>query len=1041
MSSPASVSRFPALVYSLLAALLFSCVVVIPFLPSFGPAASYVFEVELASNTSGEAQLFYDIGRGINESDSVRVLIASNEALRTVRFTLPTGDYRQLRLDPIDRPAHLQLRNPRISTPSGLLIHRFSPEDFSALNDVEIIERDNQTARLAVSATGNDPNLRIALKEPLELVEKRAILSDLLKRALPVFSVLGSAVLLLHLLLLRQGERVRRHVHEMGGWVAAHPHRTLSLVAVVAVIASCYPVVFLGKSFVSPNFRDGTFLLYGEFPTLPGTRDAVTEDAKGSDVGAIMWQQVPYSFIQNRALLHDGELPLWNRYSSCGTVLLGQGQSMFGDPLHLPVILAGGAAWAWDLKYLFARWLLCVGLGLTVLRCTRDLRAAALTAVASAFLGFFIYRLNHPAYFSFCYAPWILYAWVRLADADTWRRLAGSCTLLILASVCELNSGTVKEAYMLLLGLHFAGLVVVLLAAKPWRERIVALAAAGWAGVLFVLLTAPTWMTLLGALKQAYTAYDLPAAYQIHPSVALGFFDELFYRPLVIQERVFNPSANFLVLIGVLYFVAAFSRASAAAHARAIAWGSLLPIAIVFGLVPPQWIVKVPFIGNVVHIDNCFSCVLIILAVVIAGFGWSAAFTRLKSPEGRGDLGRVAALYALLVFPWISLTHTVHRPTFGVGTTFSFLQWGHRLPVSGFVWGSLLALTLAVALLLFTLRRALVRQSLGVAGALLLALAFTTILWRHGQHTRSVGPADYVFTPATRVDFKAVSNGIAALQADQHEPERAFGLSSNLFPGWTCDYNIEGINSADALINPAFRELTTALGFERIWDWRLYLTPPGIAAMKPALDFLNVRHYADLRSDHGLIGSVLTPVKFADLDIYRSETTWPRAFFAGGVTVYDKHNELAEKIRHASGRPFAAVQRRDLANLPAVAALTSSQTASANTSRARDYRLTTNKTSFTVDATGPGVAVLHEAWLPRSFKATLNGEPVPYFRINHAFKGVLIPAAGKYRVEFAYWPPRMTLALILSALGAGLFIVTAIVARRSPTQPFTCPAS
>ncbi|MFM9081421.1 MAG: hypothetical protein ACKOTE_15050, partial [Opitutaceae bacterium] len=40
-------------------------------------------------------------------------------------------------------------------------------------------------------------------------------------------------------------------------------------------------------------------------------------DPKLSDVGAVMWQHVPFSVIQHRAL-SQGELPLWNRYNALG---------------------------------------------------------------------------------------------------------------------------------------------------------------------------------------------------------------------------------------------------------------------------------------------------------------------------------------------------------------------------------------------------------------------------------------------------------------------------------------------------------------------------------------------------------------------------------------------------------------------------------------------------------------------------------------------------------------------------------------------------
>jgi len=66
--------------------------------------------------------------------------------------------------------------------------------------------------------------------------------------------------------------------------------RAVAVVAAIAVVASSYPVVFLGKSFVSPNF--GVVLLYEAFPRLPGNRDGQIRDVKGADIGAIMWAHI-----------------------------------------------------------------------------------------------------------------------------------------------------------------------------------------------------------------------------------------------------------------------------------------------------------------------------------------------------------------------------------------------------------------------------------------------------------------------------------------------------------------------------------------------------------------------------------------------------------------------------------------------------------------------------------------------------------------------------------------------------------------------------
>lgn len=1017
--------KFPIRPLALIAAFLFSWVVVLPFIPGNAPEARpYAFELDLAVDNFATAQVFYDVGRGFSEADSVRVAVQPGNKLTALRFPLPAGSLRALRFDPVDRPAHVSFRAARITSKSREIIHRFSPLDFSAQQQISSLQIEGDTVRLVTTPQADDPILQIKSGETLVLAGK-SFLWQIPRYALPVLGLLLGLLLAARLLPTTVWTRFGRSAGYWITWLEARPVRAVLLVATVAVTLSSYPVVFLGKSFVSPNFADGTYLLYEQFPTLPGGSDAVTTDANGSDVGAILWAHVPYAFIQSRTLLHEGQLPLWNRYNSCGTVLLGQGQTMFGDPLHLLVLLARGAAWAWDLKYLLAKFLLCGGLGLTVLHCTRHLPSAALAALSGAFLGFFIFRINHPAFFSLCYSPWILYAWVRIADAASPQAVGGGCFGLILANLMEMHSGTAKEAYMLLLGLNFSGICLLMTAARPRRERLLMLAAVAWTGLLFVLLTAPSWTSFLDTLKQAYTSYNVRTAFQIQPSVALGFFDEIFYRPLVRSGRVFAPSANFLVLIGVLYFLAAFRHAAASPRARSLAWSALPSLALVFGLVPPTWITRLPFLGNVAHIDNSFSCVLIILAVVLAGYGWRSAFTRLATAEGRSDLVRLAWLFVLLVWPWIAFTQTVHRPIYGDDDTVTVLHWGQSLFVNPFVWASLVALSLAAAVLIFATRRALITRRVDAAGFLFIALSLAVLLWRHGMQPRGVGPSEYVFTPATRADFHAVSPAIIALKADQTEPGRAVGFGGNLFPGWSSAYQIEGVTGPDALMNPYYRDLVQALGLEIIWDWRVFTTPANLAAEKPALDFLNVRHYLELHSDQARLGAMLTSVKIADLDVYRSESAWPRAFFSRGIVTYHTTSEFGQAVRHANGHPFAAMQADDLAGSPDASALAVKTGSSPRPiSRAHDYRFTTNTTAFTVDADGPGIAVLHEAWLRKDFRVTVNGRPAEYVRVNHAFKGVILSAAGAYRIEFDYWPRHFSLALALSALGIALLMAS-----------------
>src|SRR5690242_4860636 len=124
-------------------------------------------------------------------------------------------------------------------------------------------------------------------------------------------------------------------------WALRHPLLVLGLIAALAVIINCYPVIFAGRSFVSPACVRS--LVYDQWPPMPGMPPGTPRiQDHGSDVYPMMWWDVPLGFMESRSLLDQGELPLWNRYGHAGEPLIGQGVSMLGDPLHLIVIAGRG---------------------------------------------------------------------------------------------------------------------------------------------------------------------------------------------------------------------------------------------------------------------------------------------------------------------------------------------------------------------------------------------------------------------------------------------------------------------------------------------------------------------------------------------------------------------------------------------------------------------------------------------------------------------------------------------------------------------------
>jgi uncharacterized membrane protein YfhO len=62
--------------------------------------------------------------------------------------------------------------------------------------------------------------------------------------------------------------------------------------------------------------------------------------------------------------------------------------------------------------------------------------------------------------------------------------------------------------------------------------------------------------------------------------------------------------------------------------------------------------------------------------------------------------------------------------------------------------------------------------------------------------------------------------------------------------------------------------------------------------------------------------------------------------------------------------------------------------------------------------------------------AEIDGTPVPYFRVNHAFRAVWIGNSGRHRIKFSYWPRRLEAGLWCAALGLILLSGSAIFSFR-----------
>jgi hypothetical protein len=944
----------------------------------------YFFDVTLTSDTAGYTRVLWDAGQGFSEHDSSIQPVKVEAKPVTYRYLLPYGRIRGFRLVPVDRAAKVTLSELRVVGPADRLLHRFAMTDLAAGPGIGSLMTETGVAKVAIAAANPEPYLTIRLAAPLDLP---LTLHALWHPVAPlVIAMLGVGLLLAS----RVGDSFVRRVSPLARTSERHPLWALALTSALAVLWQAHPVVFQGRSFVSP--ANGGLMLYGDLPTVPGSTQRVYADGMASDTGAMLFQHLYYPMLERDALVRDHELPLWNRSSLAGVPLLGQGQSMLGDPLNVLTILADGASWAWDVRFMLARWMLAFGLAVVAWQVTRHLSAALLVALGGSFLGFFTYRLNHPANFSLGYAPWLLVAWVALAQATSRRQEIAALALLLLAHGAEFCSGTVKEAVVLIAVLDVAGVLCVWPMERTQRRRRLWLAAA--VGALFLLLAAPFWWSFLDALRHSYTAYDAPHADQLPLGELIGLFDDIFYRQNSAEESVIAPALNFLFLGGVLAWVVRPSSRRRWGWPLAVASGGC--VAIGFGLVPARWIEAVPFLGNVISIGGTFSCALLVLLAPLAAIGFAGAGTTFGDRSGRLRLVIATALLTLLGVVWYV------NPA--------------RVTFSPFARGYAAMLVVALVALGVAWRWTVSRRAERAWWAACL-LAMPLLLWRHGQSTGSAYN-HYVFVPGERVHVHARSAAASVVTARLHDPSRVIGFGTNLFPGYPAAMRWESLYGVDALRNRWYQELATALDLERVWRWDAPDAEAAESSLRAGRDALNVRYYL---ADHQEVAkslSGLTRIATADLDVYESAQAWPRAFFVDTIVPYDTPAAFAQLVRNGDGRPFAAVQNGEATVLGLKTDLTKR-----TIREATGYRVTSRTTRFEIEAPSTGVAVLCEAYYPGDFRVTIDGKPATYFRVNHAFKGVAITTPGRHEIRFAYWPKHFTAALTLCALGVLLLLV------------------
>jgi len=764
------------------------------------------------------------------------------------------------------------------------------------------------------------------------------------------------------------------------------------MVSLLAVVINCHPVIFCGRSFVSPANMVGA-MVYSWPPLFPGLKSAPEISAHGSDVWATMVQQVPEGFVEYRDLLQQGELPLWDRYAHAGQPFLGQAITMLGDPLQLIVILGRGSATAWDLKFLTARFLFSAGFGWLVWRLMGSQPLGLLLAALGAYCGAFFYILIHPVFFVFAYAPWILLAAVKLLDVQARDYFRWGLVWLLVNFAC-FNAGHVEVAVILIAGLNLAALIHALLGCRAGTEWGIVLGRLATGTGLFLGLTAPVWLSFLAALEGAYSVHEKIQVVQLPLKCAIGMFDESLYTAFYPNDiPALLPGTSLLVFAGCVLSILHWRQMKQEPFFRVNLGAIVLWSGCIFGWVPAAILVRIPLLNRDEHTFTDFSYLLVMHLTLQAAYGFRAMARERSFQRAACNLFWVCLLLAGTILE-------------------SWLFAPEALPVK-YLLGT--GVAGVAALLWFAYAN---RQGPGISlaawtGILLLGLSAQ---FRFGTYAR--GDKYLLLLAGPRMAMDAASPAIAKIKTDDSGVFRVAGLQRSLLGDYAGVYGLEDIRSCAPLANGDYIDLVRKFpGIKFGEEWIIEIKDP--VAAQPLLNLLNVK-YLLTQPGSRWPGGDFRLTDHSDFDVLENQEVWPRAFFTDRVTPASTTREFIEQLRHDGRRPFVALDPSAFAQEPGLRALT--DTPAPVVTPATHYQLHANTTAFDVQTGGAGMVCLLEGQA-RDFTATANGEPRKVFTANRAFKAIHLDQAGTYHIEFTFRPHHWRLGCGLFLLAAGMLVL------------------
>ncbi len=671
----------------------------------------------------------------------------------------------------------------------------------------------------------------------------------------------------------------------------------------------------------------------------------------------------PLAHFQRECFWH-GEIPFWNPYNNCGVPFLAQWNTM---PLYPPALVYLALPLAWSLSFFCLLHLWFAGLGIYFLarHWTGNKFAAAFAGVAFAFNGFTLNLLMWPSHMAtFSWMPWVV-----LATGLAWRDGGRKIFLAAFVGAFQMLAGgpeTIFLTWLIVSALWLQSFIKKdsSRGAMLWRFPLVV--------VLVIALSAAQLLPFLDLVAHAQRATGYTDLRWSMPGFGLANFLVPLAFGSTITEGIFFQhgqywTSSYYLGVGTVWLALLawwVGRDSVEPKSKVRLLAAIAVIGLVFALGENTPIY--PALRKLLPQLSFITYPVKFISVAVFAAPLLAAFTLANLDEAKRQLLPLGAVLFLLMVGIVAWTQLAPLP--GDETRLALMN--------GFSRAVFLGLTGAV---LYVLAGRVETRFFRIAPLVLIAFAWLDVFTHAPAQNPTVPP--WIFEPGlTRTKLalqpqpalggsRVMVSPSAAnefLNFAASDPKNNF-LTKRL--GYCADANVlDAVPKVDGFFSLTPRECDDVLS--------LFYTTTN-ASYSRLEDFLGV-------------SQISAPDAFfhwqARTNFLPLVTAGQRPIFLDDATTLKALTQNDFDGRAVVLLPAAERNLVTVTNPAAVQVITS--------------RFGSDTVDAEVSAAAPALVVVAQTYY-HNWHATVDGQPVPLLRANHAFQAVQIPAGG-HKIHLVY---------------------------------------